>query len=41
MISPKRCAAAAAVIVAANRDLFFETRHVGRLLESLAAEEEK
>ena len=33
--------AAAAVIVAANMDLFFETRHVGRLLESLAAEEKK
>ena len=27
--------AAAAVIVLANRDMFFETRHVGRLLETL------
>ena len=26
---------AAAVIVLANRDMFFETRHVGRLLETL------
>ena len=27
--------AAAAVIVLANRDLFFGTRHVGRLLDAL------
>lgn len=26
---------AAAIIVLTNRDMFFETRHVGRLLESL------
>ena len=26
--------AAAAVIVLANRDMFFETRHVGKLLET-------
>ena len=26
--------AAAAIIVLANRDMFFETRHVGRLLEA-------
>lgn len=31
---------AAAIIVMANRDMFFETRHVGRLLESLAGEDE-
>lgn len=28
--------AAAAIIVIANRDMFFETRHVGRLLETSA-----
>ena len=27
------------VIVAANKDMFFETRHVGRLLESVSAEQ--
>ena len=30
---------AAAVIVIANRDMFFETRHVGRLLETLREQE--
>ena len=30
--------AATVVIVAANKDMFFETRHVGRLLESVSAE---
>lgn len=29
---------ATAVIVLANKDMFFETRHVGRLLESASAE---
>ena len=28
----------AAIIVMTNRDMFFETRHVGRLLESVSAE---
>ena len=32
---------AAAVIVLANKDLFFETRHVGRLLETLSGGQEK
>ena len=27
------------IIVAANKDMFFETRHVGRLLESVSAEQ--
>ena len=31
---------AAAVIVLANRDMFFETRHVGRLLEYVGGTEE-
>ena len=30
--------AATVIIVAANKDMFFETRHVGRLLESVSAE---
>ena len=33
--------AATAVIVLRNRDMFFETRHVGRLLENVTAEGEK
>ncbi len=32
---------AAAVIVLANKDLFFETRHVGRLLETLSGGQEE
>ena len=32
--------AATAIIVIANKDMFFETRHVGRLLESVSAEQE-
>lgn len=32
---------AAAVIVLANKDMFFETRHVGRLLEALSSGQEK
>lgn len=31
--------AAAAIIVIANKDMFFETRHVGRLLEIISAEQ--
>ena len=31
---------AAAVIVMKNRDMFFETRHVGRLLEYVGGTEE-
>ena len=31
--------AATVIIVAANKDMFFETRHVGRLLESVTAEQ--
>ena len=27
------------IIVAANKDMFFETRHVGRLLESVSADQ--
>ena len=30
--------AATVVIVLANKDMFFETRHVGRLLETVSAE---
>ena len=32
--------APAVVIVLANKEMFFETRHVGRLLESVSAEQE-
>ena len=33
--------AATVIIVAANKDMFFETRHVGRLLESVSAEQKR